>query len=340
MADPKHVRMGITGVVSAAALVGLYFTYDAMYARPMGSARARLMTAQAAVDELNDKLRDERGIRKEIKEASKKTLGYKQDQVEHRFSAGLRKLAERNGMTRVVVTQKDFEKAPNPLTRSVGMRPDSVKKALVKAPDFWILKGSVRGTGNFDQVLKAMAEIDAQPWVRIESFQLHPLSKEADQFSLDLEVAAPWVRDWLNEELPDQELLEERPQVGWQRRAIVARNAFRDAPPEVMASAPPIVVKPVDAPANNGGGTAPPAPLPPPPPPWSEWLLTGVVIGRTTGVQAFLSNTRTSQTMTVLKGGRVEDAILVDGQGESATFEIGGQRFTVKINQTLADRKP
>lgn len=331
--------MGVIGAVSAVALGGLYFTYEVMYARPMAAARTKLIAAQGAVDELNDKLRDERGIRKEIKEAAKKTLGFKQDQVEHRFSAGLRRLAERNGMTRVVVTQKEFEKAPNPLTRSVGMRPDSVKKALVKTPDFWILKGSVRGTGSFDQVLKAMAEIDAQPWVRIESFQLRPLSKEADQFSLDLEVAAPWVRDWLSEELADPELLEERPQVGWARRAIVARNAFRDAP-VVVAATPPIVVKPVDAPANNGGGTAPAAPLPPPPPPYNEWLLTGVVIGRTTGVQAFLSNTRTSQTMTVLKGARVEDAILVDGAGESATFEIGGQRFTVRINQTLADRKP
>ncbi len=339
MADPKHTRIAIMAGATAILLGGLSYAYSVMYARPMESARTRLADAQRSVDELNDKLKDDHGIRKEIKESAKSTLGYNKDQVEHRFSAGLRKLAERNGMIKVVVTQKDFEKASNPLVKSVGFRPEAVKKALAKTPDFWILKGAVRGTGSFDQVLRAMAEIDAQPWVRIEGFQLRPLSKEADQFSLDLDVAAPWVRDWLNDELPSVELLEEKPQAGWARRAIVTRNAFRDAPPVMVAQAPIVVPPPAVAP--GGGGTQPStAPLPPPPPPYSEWLLTGIVIGRNTGVQAFLSNTRTSQTMTVLRGARVEDAILIDGQGESATFEIGGRRFTVMINQTLADRKP
>ena len=67
--------------------------------------------------------------------------------------------------------------------------------------------------------------------------------------------------------------------------------------------------------------------------------MTGVALGRT-GAQAFVLNTRTNETRTLLEGAVLEDAKLVGVEGERALFEIAGAKFTVAIDSTLAARQP
>ncbi len=332
--SPGTIRLGaLLGVL----LLG-YGGYTVMYARPMADAQDRLASVTDAVEALEDRLRDRRAVQRDLREFAQSTLGQKRDEVDHRFSAGLRTLAERSGLSRVVVTRREPVKMANPITRMGQLQPASIKRPLRNAPDFYVLGGTLTGTGTLESVLRAMAEIDAQPWCRVDGFALRPASKKDDTMTVELDIVAPWAPDLLKSELSDPTLVKAPPEAEFSLRAIVARNAFREESKAVAAATPQVVTP---APANPAPPAAEPPPvLPPPPPPYAEWKLTGVVQGRSTGLQAMFSNTRTNQNVTVLKGAKVEDATLVDGSGETAVFEIGGQLFRVRIHQTLADRTP
>lgn len=322
------------------ALAGTYYAYLVVYARPVAEARERLKTATDNVESLRDKLRDAHAVRKELDQFAKNTLGRAPDAVSHRYTAGLRAIAERNGLSRVVVTHRDAERVPSPLTKITGIRPEAVKKKLRETPDMLALAGTLTGQGSLEQVTRVLAEVSAQPWCMVESIALRPMGKEGERFTIDLGVVAPLTPDLLTSELPEPALVKERPESAWAMQAIVARNPFRAEQKVAQGSKPTEVVQPPPPTAPATPANPPGTPLPPPPPPYAEWKLTGVVVGSRTGVQAMMSNSRTNATVTVLCGAKVEDATLVDGTGEAAVFEIQGAKYAVRINQTLADRTP
>lgn len=320
------------------ALVGAYLGYQIVYATPMAEAKQRLASAEDRLNELDNKIRDGRSIKKDLQSIASKTLGKAEDSVSHQFSACLRQLAERSGLSRVVVTHRDPEKQPNPLTKATGIRPESVKKILRGRPDFELMRGTVTGQGSLEQVMRAMAEVDAQPWCKIDSFTLTPAAG-GEKFTIELGVSSPLLADLLTTE-PKEILLPTATEgAGFVVAAITSRNVFVDPKKPPAADQPPVVVA-ADPPKPPSDSTPANPPLPPPPPPYADWRLTGVVVSRVTGVQAFLSNTRTNSKLTVLRGAKVEDAVLVDASGEIAIFEIAGAKFRVRINQTLAEREP
>jgi hypothetical protein len=329
-------------LIAAFAVMGVlgYLVWLTMYHRPMQDARERLSAAEVSVRDLSDKLREGKIVRRELAEQSARTLGKSLDTVSHRYTAGLRAIAERNGLGRIVVTHREPERVMSPLTKMTGVRPEEMRKRLRATPDFLILRGTLNAQGTLEQVTRTLAEVDAQVWCRVDSIALRPLTKEAERFSLDLGVAAPLLPDLLAAENAEPELVKERPESSWAMQAIVARNSFRAEPKVAAAPSPPVVVNPEPAPTPGTPTTQPESPLPPPPPPYADWKLTGLVVGARTGTQAMLSNVRTKETVTVLRGAKVEDATLVDARGETAFFDIGGVRFEVRINQTLADRVP
>jgi len=318
-------------------LVAAYAGYQWMYVGPMAQAKARLVESEDRLDELEQRLRDGRGVKKELSGLAEKTLGKAVDAVSHQYSASLRQLAERNGLSRVVVSHREPESQLSPITRVSGIKPESVKKILRGRADFQVMRGNVSGQGTLEQVLRAMAEVDAQSWCRIDSFTLTPMER-GERFTIEMGISAPMLADLVKAEPTEIALPGARDEAGFVLSAITTRNAFLD-PKKTQAEQPPVVVA---SESPKGPDVAPePGPvLPPPPPPYAEWRLTGLVVSRASGVQAFMSNVRTNAKVTVLKGAKVEDAVLVDGSGEVAVFEIAGAKFRVRINQTLAEREP
>ncbi|QOJ01705.1 MAG: hypothetical protein HRU70_14955 [Phycisphaeraceae bacterium] len=328
----------LAGLAAIVLLAG-YGVYEWSYGAPMRQARASVVSAAASVRDLEERLADERAVQREMSEIGRRLLGLKRDAVEHRLTAGLRAVAERGGLKRVIVSHGEPIREMNPLTRGrARVDPSGLRTALRTSPDFMVIRGDVGGQGTLAQVLRVLSEIDSQPWLRVEGFLLKPIgAKDSDQFSLRVDVAIAWAPELLKEETPDPVLAEDRPGSGAVWRAIAARNPFRDTPREVARA--PEVVKPVGEPAA-AAPTAPAPEIPPPPPPYAEWRLTGVVRAPRTGVQALLVNTRTSASVTVLKGASVENATLVDAEGETAVFRIGEELFRVRVSQTLAERTP
>lgn len=327
----------ILWVCAGAVMAGAYAGYVVVFARPMAAAKARLAQSEDRLGDLDARLRDGRSVKKELTGFAGKTLGKAVDAVSHQYSASLRQLAERNGLTRVVVTHREPESQMNPLTKASGIRPEAVKKVLRGRPDFQLMRGTVTGQGTLEQVLRTMAEVDAQTWCRIDSFTLTPMER-GEKFTIDMGVSAPMLSDLVTSEPAEIALPGARDDAGFVLSAITTRNVFLDPKKPVTEQAPVVVA--ADPPKGPVTAPVPDSALPPPPPPYAEWKLTGVVVSHGTGVQVFMSNTRTNAKVTVLQGAKVEDAILVDGLGEVAVFEIAGAKFRVRINQTLAEREP
>jgi len=260
------------------------------------------------------------------------TLGYKLDEVSARFRDGLSRVAETSGLVSVLVDHSEPQEAKNPV-RSVSAAPRSLKSALqTSGPDFLILRGSVRGSGTIDQSLRAMALLQAQPWIhRVEGFSLRPLAlREGPQrCEIRIDVATIYVPQ-ANAAPPAQPLialLDER--ANSVINAVTARGTLRKS----MLDPPPAEVAGVVAPA------AVPSPSPPPAPSAaSPWRLTGLASGRL-GHRAFFTNISTGETRTLGPGGTLQEITLISVGGEAALIKIGTESYELLNGQMLDSRR-
>lgn len=317
----------IGGGAGAGALV-LVLAYVQLYGSPRAEVIAGLATSREKVATLQRQLEERGSVTRRLKEFGSQTLGKKEDQVVDRFRNGLSKIAEECGLVAVQTNSGAPKPVTNPVTTA---KVDSaLKKALRKTPDFEVISGSVEGTGSLEQVLRALAVVQAQPWVhRMDGFSIQAANRERDRFKIRLEVATVLAPDLAPAK--DIELAQAPPPMGAEAvwRSIAARNPFKEpAPPAPVGPAPTVVTQ-----------NSQPAPaLPPPPPPYADWKLTSVVSGRN-GTEAWLVNVRTKEHQVLTAGARLIDAVFTEGAGERAVFEIAGQRFEILNGQTFASRR-
>jgi len=129
--------------------------------------------------------------------------------------------------------------------------------------------------------------------------------------------------------MPEKLELEVRPTPAELRRAaagLSARNVFRKPPAEVTAAA--VVARASEAPGPRVAFAA-----------YEDWKLTGVARGRE-GPEAMFVNTKTNARVSVLKGGQLLDATLIDAADQRVLLDINGTRYEISSGQTLASRKP
>jgi hypothetical protein len=341
---PATARRKVSPALLAAAaltvaIIAGWFAHQHFYRSPMDEFDDRRQKALAAISRLRDSLRAERNVRRELSAIAGTSLGKKIDVLNHRFSAGLSKIAETGGLRNVVVTHGSPVKQVSPLTLPsvrIASTQAGLKRALQAEPDFFLVRGTVKGVGDLRQILRTFAQVESQPWVhRVEDFVIKPAGKERDAFEVTIGVATLYVPDLLGTELEESPIAPARAELEQIWSPIASKNSFRRPAP--VAKPAPVVVAAAAPPSDP-----PPADvtLPPPaPPPLEDWKLTGVAVG-SAGVQAMLTNVRTNATITVQKGGAVDGAVLVEGLGESAVFEIDGKKFRVNNGQTLASREP
>ncbi len=334
---PLYRRPGVVAVAVGAWLaVAGFAAYRWRYAGPIEKLREQIAAERREIDRLTEQIEQRRAVPKQLSDLAGTTIGKEEDALKHRFSEALGRIAERNALRRVVIDSRGPERVASPLKSRENKVETTLRRAL-PTQDFSVLRATLRAEGKLDGVLRALAEVGEQPWVhRVESFAIKPIGKERETFSLVVDAATLWMPDLLAKEPAPPVLAASTAESEAKWTPIAQRNPFRTAPVAPAASAPRVV-----AAAQNPGpppATNPDLP-PPPPPPYEQWQLTGVASGASGG-QAFLLNTRTGASLTVLMGGVVEDAKLIGVSAERAIFEIGGQRFEVQLEQTLAQRKP
>ncbi len=321
-------------ILGFAGVAGLgYWAFNAMYAAPRRDLLEQISLTRANIRSLEKTLDGEFELREKAKEIKATTLGDKQDTVQHRFRTGLSRIGEQEGLQRVVVDHGQPLPQASPLLSTKGV-PSSLKQSLRKTADFRTIRGSLKGTGTLEQVLRVISVAQAQPWLhRVDGFSIKPVGNARDKFELRLDVATLFVPDLPGDEGPEPQIVLPPPQAEPLWRQVAAKNVFK---------APTVNGKPAPRPVEVAAAPQAPQPSSPPPQvfaPYDDWKLTGVVVsGR--GAEAFFMNLRTGAKLTVEQGGQVLDAVFVDGQGDTAVLEIGGKRFEVSNGQTLAHRRP
>ncbi|MBL8761175.1 MAG: hypothetical protein JNL50_07725 [Phycisphaerae bacterium] len=317
------------GAGAAAAIFGAYLF---VYASPRDELLGKIKAAREEEQRLVGLLRQRAVVSKKLSEFGATTLGSKLDVVDKRFRDGLNQIAAQCGLGGVVVQTGQPLAQPSPLRSAKGVQ-STLKRAIgqLKEPDFRVIGGTLKGTGTLDQVLRALAAVQAQAWVhRVDDFSVKPRGKEREQFDLAVSVSTMIAPNLVTADkeptvVPAPAAMEAM----WS--AVAGKNMFREPPPPAPPPVPPTVVAQTPTPA--------PTPAPPPAPPYNDWKLVGLV--RTErGVEAWVLNTKTNERAVLSPGGKVLDLTFVEGAGERAVFDLGGQKFAFVNGQVLGVRTP
>lgn len=318
------LKVGAATVIPVLAGIGAYVEF---YRSPRQAIENSIASSVTRNRELEEQLADSSAVVKRLKEIGSATLGSKDDVVADRFRSSLGRLAEECGLTELKTNSGAPKAMSSPLTQAGNTKiQSSLRKALKKSSDFEVISGTLEGTGTLEQVLRTLALVEAQPWVhRLEGFSISLAGRERERFKLKLELATLFVPDLAPSK--DPELVQSAASVGSESilRTIATRNPFKEPVPPAPA---PVVA--INQPA--------PVVAQAPAPGYGDWRLTSVVSGRR-GMEAWLVNSRTSERRVLMTGDRVIEAQFVEGSGERAVFDIGGQRFELFNGDSLASRR-
>jgi hypothetical protein len=325
----------ISTLVGLALVAGIgYWGFHTMYAGPRRELEEQISQASANVAAMKKTLKGEVALGDRSKALRAATLSGKEDELLHRFRTGMANLGEQClRKEKVVFDHGQPQTTASPLLSTKGI-PTVLKQIIRKTPDIQTVRGTLKGTGSLEDVLRVIALAQSQSWIhRVDGFSIKPIG-DRSEFELKLDVATLYLPDLPGVDGPIPTIVQPPAELEPMWNAVASKNVFK-APPAPAPGVEP--QRPVDVAA------APPTgPATPPPQvfaPYDDWKLTGVVV-RGEATEAFFMNTRTGAKVTVEQGGQVLDAVFVDGQGEHAFIEIAGKRFQVSNGQTLASRKP
>jgi hypothetical protein len=328
------IRRYIKPLVIAAVLLGAgVFGYWTLYEKP----RREIMESLSAQLRLNQTLdgstRERARVRQELREIGGTTLGIAPDRVDAQFRAALQRIADSCRLGGVQISTKQPEDVRNPIA-TLRRRPSDMPD-MSRQVDFRIVRGELTAHGPLEQVLRATALIQNQPWVhRVDTFSISPPTgegREQERYTLRIGVATIMLDGELaprESREPEIAMLPADAPLAW--ASIVQKNPFRE--PRRVAENP-------RRQETRAAAPPPPPPPPPAPPPYNEWRLAGVVESRL-GTEAFLVNIRSDERMAIGTGASVAGARLVAAEGERAIFEIEGEEFEIFNGQTFEQRRP
>ncbi|MDX2148451.1 MAG: hypothetical protein SFZ23_13105 [Planctomycetota bacterium] len=324
--------------IGAVVLVLATVAYVRYYQRPRAELEAQILAAARSVGDLEDQLAGEGALRKSLKEFGNRTLGTAEDLVEHRFRMLLTRIGVENGLEGVVVDQG------SPLARkspALNKLPTTISREMRARPDFYSVSGSLRGEGDLQEVLRVIAMVRAQPWVhRVDGFSIKPSPRKMNAYALRVEVSTAFMSDAGPTEEPSLVQASIESEQVW--RPLLAKNMFREPPQEAPTTRAPEVVV-AAAPAQPPQASAPETVVVLPA--YGDWRLAGVAVG-SRGPNAMFVNIKTGERQTVLIGGALLDAVLVDAAVESAEgptraiVRIDGKLFEIRVEETMASRRP
>lgn len=326
----KRVKALVAGVVVCGVLAaGGRYGYERLYAAEREVLVARLDRSLANAAYFEDRLADSKKVRSELVGVARTTLGASEEEARHHLRSLLHRIAASEGLQGIVVSDGRAEGVRNPAGPAKVKEP-GLSKVLNTGADFQTLSGTVKGTGTLEQVMRALGVARAQPWVhRVEGFTIKPKDETRETFELTMEVATILVRDLVPAEHASPAVVALAPEASQAWRGIVGKNVFKEPPPTVAPKAVATAPQP----------EKPRPPERPPPPPYGDWELVGVWESGTR-VEAWVRNRSSNERRALAPGMGVLGAVLVSAEGERAVFEVEGQKCEVRLQQTLAQRKP
>jgi len=324
--------LALLGGGLVALLAAGWLTAEEIYLGPAEERRGRIETLRARITQYEDAilaLPNPADIKSEI---GRSTLGRSADETAHWLRTLASELGKRNGLASVVVSHGRPRAEANPATDRGSELPSSFRDSLEESPAFATISGRVQGRGDLESALRAVADLQSQPWVhRFLGFQLEPANDAATSFELKADIETAFASDLRSADAIDPELAPPEPQAVARASDVAAPNPFAMPPP-------PPEPKPEPAPESK------PAPKPqpsPPPPPYDKWRVVGVVETPAGDAppEVMLVRVDQAESRTLTPGQRVLGAVIEGVDEGGVHVRIDDAWFRVEIGATLAERK-
>lgn len=304
-----------------ASLWLLYGMANSLFLRKRASLVDQIRVATASIGERKKARNDESRMDAEIQRYADRTLGGNEETVDHQLRSRLNRLVEQFQLQSPTVGPGTAPPRPKESPAKLMFSSSQSQIKLRKEKDFVELEGFISGSGTFDQVLRLVDSIEAEPWIkRIDEIKLDMRDNGA-KFDVSIHLTTLFLP---NHE-PNPAHVPPAKTGGFdQYVTLVQNNPFR---------------KPLPAPIASQAMTDPPVIAGPPPFPYEQWALTGLAQSPS-GIEIWLLNHQTHESRRLGVGESLQDAVLVSTNGEAAEFRIGQQRFMVAVGKNLSDRTP
>lgn len=323
MIAPALKRVLLAAGVATTLVVGAWWAGQRFYSAPAAQKRAQITGLRQQVDRLKQQVAPQFEVRKRLETLAKTGLPPQRDLAAHQMRTLLAQIGQAARLADLKVTDLPARDAISPAVRAFT---GSAATTLRQKPDFVALPGSLEGVGTLDQVLATLAALQSQPWIhRVEGFSLRPVGRRADRLTLKVEVSSLLMPDLAPKDLPASVIAPTLPAAEALWRPVALRELFKEP---AVAQAPPAVPPNPDLPAAS---------------PHAQWRLAGLIISENC-TEAIFAPVSGGPGLTVKQGEALLDARLIGGrvtdEGEVAVIEVNGERFEVRLGQTLAARSP
>ena len=310
----------VRGCAAVAFLVVLVVIARSVYFIPRAAIEADIQEKRDAIDRYEVGLMKAEAARNELAERVKSTLGARREVVDHELRTRVNRLAEACGYDGASVSTESTRYLDSPMKTAMPRR--GIWKELRSEPDFAEVSGAITANGTVAQAVELIARLHAEPWpILIQSIRLDPKKNGS---TMTVQIA---FRTWF---LP-----------GRGGNAPLA-EPFDPAAPGHPDHVNAILALGT---SNPFAIPDPPAPPPAPPPdrkpqgfPWDQWRITGVAQGPF-GREVWLRNKKSGDERVLQVGGVIGKATVVTIDVESATFELNSKQFTGRIGGSLAEAR-
>lgn len=278
----------------------------------------------AKVDQLTDRLLDRQSknpvvMKRALQTFADRTLGSSRETVDHALRTQLNRMTEELGLSDASVGTSNATVRMSPARRIFAS--NGLQGELRDQPDFIELEAWVNAKGSLEQVLTLIDRIEAASWLkRIDKVRMQA-EDGGKRCAINVRLTTVLLPDLQPSSAPalepyDRERLK-------QYAGLIESNPFALPAPPAPAPEQPVQV-----------ATQPPSP---PKFPYEQWALSGVALGPE-GDEAWLRRASTGETLRLMVGESIGDAILLAAQGEVARFELNQKQFLVTVGDKLSEQ--
>ena len=309
-------------LILLAAIAGGLLIFNQVNTHYLSKRKAHLST----IDNLTTRLaayqknaRDHVRVKGELQAIIDRTLGGSIEIVDHRLRTRLNRLAEQAQLQSPTVGTGSSGSA----RRSPAASAFRSFRDLYVEIDFVEVEGWISGTGTFEQALRLIDAIEAEPWIkRINQIRLDP-KDNGSRFDVSLRLTTLF----LPGQAPDPDALLSPVPTEFERLAVFLQsNPFRVPPPA-----------PVAEPPQQARTEAPPQHTPTFP--YQRWKLTGIAHGPN-GPEVWLLNAESKETRVLSMSEKLHEMELMAIETDSAVFRIGEKRVRIAVGSRMNERTP
>ena len=300
------VLLGVVGTV-------LLITANNLYFKPKAELVKDIATRESFLAEAKAENRGRSQLDDDLQGIINRTLGEDLETVDHQLRTRLNRIGEELGIAGLTVGTGQARKLQSPARNEFSRRrhPD-----LRNEIDFVELEGWISGEATFENALRLVHRIDAEPWLKhLDQVRLQP-KDNGDRFGVTVRLTTLF----LPKHVPSEPMLAAYDASAFDPYLALTRSNLFRVPPQGQTSGPP-------TPSAVAAASQ------------DQWTLTGVASGPQ-GLEVWLLNPQTGESRRLAVGETLRDLVLVGAVGETAEFRRDQQRFTVSVGQRLSQRSP